>query len=466
MPENHPDDPDPTPTDEPTPTNEQTPTDEPTSIVEPTQAFGDQTPGRFAADVEYSGRAGHHDYLVRVRHRLLDTTFTVVIDGIEHDPKAEEKALAALEDAEEAEEADADGDARADVDPDDEADVGRALDSESDADGDTDPDAALDDGDAALDDGSERDGLRFRLEDGFATLRCTVRRPKEGGIHKDAEVITLRTAGLGGAGEVDIRHGFKHTVLVPTDGSPSAARDAKRTAHPNRYALVAALTKSARYLLPLLGFGALFSGLLDPLIEWIEARARPAIDAIARITAPPREWIAQLWGWIAELTRPIREFLDALFSPIWEFFASLLQPVRDLWDWLLGLLPDFSLPFGVPDWLVDVLVPVIVVVVVFSATREGLRERRKKLEATKAAGVGGSREEEPEEVPDSDGPDSDGPDSDGPGSDVPDSTESLVESLRSPGRAEQDLGEGPTSVQRETSDRRAQEARSSSSSLH
>ncbi|HJF49311.1 MAG TPA: hypothetical protein K8W24_05860, partial [Brachybacterium paraconglomeratum] len=54
--------------------------------------FGEQPATRFAADVEYSGRAGDHDYLVRVRHRLLDTSFTVVIDGVEHDPKAEEKA--------------------------------------------------------------------------------------------------------------------------------------------------------------------------------------------------------------------------------------------------------------------------------------------------------------------------------------------------------------------------------------
>ena len=52
---------------------------------------------RFAADVEYSGRAGDHDYLVRVRHRLLDTSFTVVIDGTEHDPKAEEKERKARE---------------------------------------------------------------------------------------------------------------------------------------------------------------------------------------------------------------------------------------------------------------------------------------------------------------------------------------------------------------------------------
>src|SRR5699024_11211100 len=160
---------------------------------------------RFAADVDYSGHTGHHDYVVRARHRLLDTTFTVVIDGVEHDPKAEEKAWKAREKEEAGQAAD-----RAD-------EGGR----DGPADG--------------------EDGLRFTLEDGFTTLRCTVRRPREDGSHKEAEVITIRTAGLGGAGEVEVRHGFRRTVLVPAEGSPSAARDARRTAHPTRYSLIAAL---------------------------------------------------------------------------------------------------------------------------------------------------------------------------------------------------------------------------------
>src|SRR5699024_12353754 len=54
--------------------------------------FGSQEPTRVAADVSYRGRVGEHDYLVRVRHRLLDTSFTVEIDGVAHDPKAEAKA--------------------------------------------------------------------------------------------------------------------------------------------------------------------------------------------------------------------------------------------------------------------------------------------------------------------------------------------------------------------------------------
>lgn len=298
-------------------------------------AFGDRAPTRFAADVAYRGRAGKHDYLVQVRHRLLDTSFTVVIDGVAHDPKAEIKA-------------------------------------EKKADEDAPPGG---------------DGLRFALEDGFTTLRCTVRRPRdEKGAEeksaeqegdegeesfKNAEVLTITTAGLGGAGEVEVRHGFQHTVLLPDEESPSAARDAKRTAHPTRFALIAALTKSARFLIPLLGLGALFGGLLEPVERWIEARVRPMVDAIARWTAPVREGIDQL-------LQPVREFLNAVFSPVREFLAALMRPVRDFLDWLFGLLPDIGLP-NIPDWVLDILLPVIVLVAVFLATRRGLRERREKL---------------------------------------------------------------------------------------
>src|SRR5699024_9477883 len=99
------------------------------------------------------------------------------------------------------------------------------------------------------------DGLRFRLEEHVTTLYCTV-----------------RTAGLGGAGEVDVRQGLTRRPLAPDEGSPSAARDRKRTAHPTRYALLAALTKAAAFLLPLLGLGALFSGILQPVREWVAER--------------------------------------------------------------------------------------------------------------------------------------------------------------------------------------------------
>ena len=352
------------PTDE-TPTNAA-----PTNEDEP--AFGEKTPHRFAADVEYRGSTGRHDYLVRVRHRLLDTTFTVVIDGIEHDPKAEAKARPPEKSVEEDPgTAPESGDGMSAAGADGPTHDGRE-DSAAGADSSLEPDESA---------GAEpwaEDDLRFTVKDGFATLLCTVRRPRDGGVYVDSEDITIRTVGLGGAGEVDIRQGFKRIVLVPADGSPSAAREEKRTAHPTRYALVAAFMKSARYLLPLLGLGALFSGLLDPLLSWIEARVRPAIDAIARMIEPAREWIAQL-------LRPIQELLEAVFSPIQEFFAMLLRPVRDLLTWLLGLLPDISLPFDIPAWLPDLLVPVIVVLAVFSGTRKTLRSRGERLATAKAS---------------------------------------------------------------------------------
>ena len=311
--------------------------------------FGEQPATRFAADVEYSGRAGDHDYLVRVRHRLLDTSFTAVIDGVEHDPKAEEKARKAREKREAS-----DGDATGE---------GAARDN-------------------AIDDNAADDDLQFGLDEGFSTLRCTVRRRREDGEIKDCEVLTIRTAGLGGAGEVEVRHGFRTTLLVPTEGSPSALRDEKRTAHPTRYALIAALGKAAKFLIPLLGLGALFGGLLDPVKEWIEARIRPVVDAIVQATQPIRDWIG-------EVTRPVREFLDALLSPVRELIAAILRPIGEAVRWLLDLLPDIGLPFSVPGWLVDVLVPVIVVIAVFSATHRTLRTRREKLaETTSGAGSG------------------------------------------------------------------------------
>ncbi|HEX7350520.1 hypothetical protein [Brachybacterium sp.] len=346
----------------------QDPDSEEASAEEDPAAFGDQAPTRFAADVAYRGRAGEHDYLVQVRHRLLDTSFTVVIDGVSHDPKAEIKAGKKAEKK-----------------------------AEEKAEEDTSP-------------GS--DGLCFALEDGFTTQRCTVRRPRgeksaeekraeeksaeegdseekgDGGEEgfKNAEVLTITTAGLGGAGEVEVRHGFQRTVLLPEDGSPSAVRDAKRTAHPTRFALIAALAKSARFLIPLLGLGALFSGLLEPVEQWVTARVRPMIDAIARWTAPIREWIDQL-------LQPVREFLDAVFSPVREFLAALTRPVRDLLDWLLSLVPDIGLP-NVPDWVLDLLLPVIVLVAVFLATRRALRERREKLAQSREASA-----VEPDEEP-------------------------------------------------------------------
>ena len=348
--------------------------------------FGDQEPTRFAADVEYRGRAQGHDYLVRVRHRFLDSSFTVILDGVEHDPKAEEKAARKGRDPEGA----ADDTEQTEYPAGDSA--GPAADDDA-------PAAPADDAHPTAADAHPAvspagddvagDGLRFRLEENVTVVHCTVRRPDADGHLADAEVISVRTTGLGGAGEVDVRHGLERTLLVPADDSPSAVRDRKRTAHPTRYALVAALARAAGFLLPLLGLGALLSGLLDPVTEWLGARVRPILDAIAEFFDPVREWIAGV-------LRPIEEFLDALFAPVRAFLAAILRPLVQGWEWLtdllLGWIPDLALPFSIPAWVVDVAVPVLVVLAVFAVTFSGLRHRHEKLEATRRATDTATRE--------------------------------------------------------------------------
>ncbi|WP_193119160.1 hypothetical protein [Brachybacterium tyrofermentans] len=379
--------------------------------------FGAQEPTRFASDVEYRGRADGHDYLVRVRHRLLDSSFTVVIDGVEHDPAAEEKARkaalkahqkSAQEDEKEAAAQEAERSAQQDAEEETGTDVDPRSEADARADADTDADSGSDAG---------SDALQFRLEESFTVVRCTVRRrvmddddaaderddaadgdgaqtgadgddgrgdedDREVPGFTDAEVISVHTAGLGGAGEVDVRHGLDKTLLVPAEDSPSAVRDEKRIAHPVRYAMLSALAKAAGFLIPLLGVGGLFSGLFDPVQEWVEARVRPVVDAISEATEPVRTWFG-------ELVRPVVEFFDALFAPIRSAIAAVLRPIGEAWNWLTDLLfgwiPDFSLPFSVPEWVVDAALPVIVVLIAFLVTFGSLRHRREKLDATRAA---------------------------------------------------------------------------------
>ncbi|MGO2820386.1 MAG: hypothetical protein ACTIA5_06280 [Brachybacterium tyrofermentans] len=385
--------------------------------------FGEQEPTWFASDVEYRGRADGHDYLVRVRHRLLDSSFTVVIDGVEHDPAAEEKARkaaltadqkSAQEDEKEAAAQEAERSAQQDAGEETGADVGPGSDADARA-----------DADAGSGSDAGADALQFRLEESFTVVRCTVRRrvtdddedaderddaaderddaadgdgaqtgadgddgrgdeddDREVPGFTDAEVISVHTAGLGGAGEVDVRHGLDKTLLVPAEDSPSAVRDEKRIAHPVRYAMLSALAKAAGFLIPLLGVGGLFSGLFDPVQEWVEARVRPVVDAISEATEPVRTWFG-------ELVRPVVEFFDALFAPIRSAIAAVLRPIGEAWNWLTDLLfgwiPDFSLPFSVPEWVVDAALPVIVVLIAFLVTFGSLRHRREKLDATRAA---------------------------------------------------------------------------------
>lgn len=297
---------------------------DPAPDAEGEAAFGEREPSRFGADVEYRGRAQGHEYVARVRHRLLETSLLLEIDGVEHDPAAEEKALKAAEKAERDEVAEGD------------------------------------DGPTGADD------LRFRIDDGFATLRCTVLRRDSDGEHTDHELVTVRTAGLGGAGEVEVSRGLRTDPLIPAEGSPSALRDEKRAAHPTRFAALAAVRRAAGYLIPLLGLGAMFSNLLRPVREWVASLLRPVVEAIGAVVNPVLEVIG-------DLLHPVRDLLAAVLRPV----ARALDWLRDL---LLGWIPDLSLPFSVPDWVPDVVVPLIVVLLVFRATLSGIRRRSAALE--------------------------------------------------------------------------------------
>lgn len=307
---------------------------DPAPDAEGEAAFGEREPKRFGADVEYRGRAQGHEYVARVRHRLLDTSLLLEIDGVPYDPAAEEKALKAAKKAE--------GD-----EPE-----GDELEGDEAAEGDEGP--------------TDADDLRFRIDDGFATLRCTVIRRDSDGERTDHELVTVRTAGLGGAGEVEVSRGPRTDPLIPAEGSPSALRDEKRAAHPTRFAAFAAVRRAAGYLIPLLGLGALFSNLLRPVREWVASLLRPVAEAVGAVVNPVLEVIG-------DLLRPVRDLLAAVLRPV----ARALDWLREL---LLGWIPDLSLPFSVPEWVPDVVVPLIVILLVFSATLSGIRRRSAALE--------------------------------------------------------------------------------------
>jgi len=334
---------------------------DPAPEAEGEAAFGEREPNRFGADVEYRGRAQGHEYVARVRHRLLDTSLLLEIDGVEHDPAAEEKALKAVKKAA--------GDEPEEDKPERDEPEG---------------DEAASDGAAAEDEGRMgADDLRFRIDDGFATLRCTVIRRDPDGEHTDHELVTVRTAGLGGAGEVEVSRGLRTDPLLPAEGSPSALRDEKRAAHPRRFAAVAAVRRAAGYLIPLLGLGALFSNILRPVREWVASLLRPVAEAVGAVVNPVLEVIGGL-------LRPLRDLLAAVLRPV----VRALDWLRDL---LLGWIPDLSLPFSVPEWVPDVVVPLIVVLLVFSATLSGIRRRSAALEeARKEPGDSTDAPDEPE----------------------------------------------------------------------
>lgn len=264
--------------------------------------FGEREPGRFGADVRYTGRVRGHDYVVEVRHRLLDTSAVLTIDGVRHDPRTEKEAARSTH--------------------------AQDVDAE--------------------------DGIAVRIDEGFTRLRYTVRRPTVKGEMKDRERIIVRTAGLGGAGEVDVAgdDSFVGSPLVPQEGSPSARREQRKTEHPLRYGLIAALGAAARVLIPLLGIGALLSGLLRPLREAAERAVRPPVE------------------WVADLVRPVKEWIADLLRPVGKALTWLL-------DLLFGWIPDLGI--HVPSWMIDVGVPMVMVLLAFLATVAGIRHRRALL---------------------------------------------------------------------------------------
>ncbi|MDO5662381.1 MAG: hypothetical protein Q4G40_06780 [Brachybacterium sp.] len=262
------------------------------------------------ADVTYRGRAHGHDYEVQVRHRVLETRAVIIIDGVTHDPW-EERSAAKVDDA---------------------AQVPTA------------------------------DGIAVRLEEEFSRIRCIVRRPTPEGRMRDAERIIVRTSGLGSAGEVDVtgEDALLGTHLTPETGSTSERRDARVTQHPVRYGLLAAAGASLRYLIPLLGIGALFSGLLRPVREALRAILEPVLLGLA-----------------------------AVLRPIVAVYDAVMQPLRDAVSWVLdllfGWLPTLSLDLSLnlPPWVV----PVVVVLAVFVSTVVRIRRRRAQPEDTASSGV-------------------------------------------------------------------------------
>jgi hypothetical protein len=301
--------------DEPAPDADE-PREAPAAAEDEQEPFGQHDADRTGADVRYEGSREGHEYVVEVRHRFVDTSVSILIDGVRHDPAAE-KELAKRERAE---------------------------------------------------DVTTQDGLALKVDEGPFRQRITVRRPTVKGEMKDRETIHVRTTLLGGAGEVDVVRSEEliGAPLVPQEGSSSAAREARKAEHPVRYGLIAAGTQAARYVLPLLGIGALFSGLLAPVKRWIGERLQP------------------LLAWLDEATRGIREWIGELLRPVVRLIDAVLEPVRRfigwLWNLLFGWIPEIHLGIHLPDWIFDYLLPAMVVVVVFLVTISTIRTRRDRMD--------------------------------------------------------------------------------------
>ncbi|MGO2862082.1 MAG: hypothetical protein ACTIC1_13050, partial [Brevibacterium sp.] len=210
----------------------------------------------------YSGHAIGHDYQVNVRHAPWRTKILALsIDDVEHIP--------------------------APVDTDTES---APVDADADADG--------SDGSDGSDGTDTNAGEEKPVEvdvSGWLAVRITVKRPNDKGELDGKEVIHVSTAALGGAGEVEVRSGLTIAPLLPEPESRSEARDRKRSAKPNTFALIAGLTTAARLIVPLLGLGALFAFITEPIKKWLSRLLSPILDPF--------------FAWLGQLLEPVGRFL-------------------------------------------------------------------------------------------------------------------------------------------------------------
>lgn len=181
---------------------------------------------------------------------------------------------------------------------------------------------------------------------GWIKARLTVRRRTVAGKMVAREQIHVNSAVLGGAGEVEAHKDSNVVPLLAEVGSRSAARDAKRAAHPERFALIAGVTTLARLIVPLLGLGALFAWLTEPMSRWLAVHVQPWFEPIAQ--------------WLVTVFTPIGRFLGWLFDLLFGWVSYLV-------DWM-------------PDWLSTGLRIALLVLIAYSASRASMQRRKKKLE--------------------------------------------------------------------------------------
>lgn len=267
---------------------------------------------RFRTATTYSGRALGHDYKVTVRHSPWRTkVLALAIDDVEHIPVTDGADASST-----------------------------TIESQNSGKADTD------------DEGSKHAEVSAS---GWLNVRITVKRPTVEGKLVDREVIYANTAALGGTGEVEVRSDLDVSPLLPEPGSRSEARDLKRTARPNTFALIAGLTTALRLIVPLLGLGALFAFITEPVKAWLSHHLSPILDPI--------------FAWLGQLLEPVGRILMA----IGRLIGSVI-------DFLFGWLPSFHLPFDVPDWVWTAARIALLMLVAFSVSRSNLRRRQKQLE--------------------------------------------------------------------------------------